>query len=676
MKELNISHFSVLDDAVLPVILIDRFKKIRMVNKSACKLFGYHKRELLNENVKILMPAQIADHHDKYVDKYIETHKKTIIGKGRVVTGLKKDRSELNLFLSVSEVQAHEPFFIGIIQDLTQQIRQNAKYKALDVIEYASWSFDVKKNMFYWDKNLFNYFAINESPDRSISLEKWLSLFQFEDRDKFRLKIQKCIKEKESIDIICKPYFSSNKIFRIFANYSLNYLGEVTYIDGVVIDVTDKIQYANLIINLDSLTRVYSRFFFEKTLKEAAKKFKETNILFAIIVIDIRKFKQINDYYGHDMGDKLLTKIATTLKESIRFRSQDILARIGGNEFAIFCNNISSKKEVELVVNRVSNIVNSRVKVGDLDIDVSSAIGVVFSDYDDNKIITYASYAIRAAKNKNLGICFFNEDIKKQYKEEAVLNHALKGLINKEHIKVVYQPIFEISTEKAIGVEALVRSSINEYKNVNIENLVRLIERNGLVDKLNKLIINVIFDELKTVNIPCDFRININISPFVTNFLQHLKDLVNLVLKKKKVFKNRCKVVFELTESALMDLTELELIEIQNVFKDAEILFAIDDFGTGYSTFERLIGGRFNLLKIDKSLLDKLADDVIGSNSTFKAIKEIATEMDMDIIVEGVETQESLDKLRNLGYKYVQGYLLSKPENLSNLVEQGIFTYK
>ncbi|AXA33225.1 EAL domain-containing protein [Francisella adeliensis] len=679
MSQAIIDSFIALDNAIIGILVIDKHKNIKVANSTACEIFGYEKSELLDHNIKMLMPEDIAKNHNDNVDRYITSRKARVLGQPLQLPGVKKDGSLLNLLISISEIETDEPCFVGLIQDLTQQTREQSKYNAIDATSYASWVYNAMEDKFYWSVEHFEYFGVKVTKDKSISLDYWIELIHPEDRSKFREAIEQIISKQQLLDIIFKLNCNSEiKTIRMFANYSNDYKGELNYIDGISVDVTDRVKFSQLqkIVNIDLLTECNSRFYFEKALNNSIENFLQKGEGFALILIDIKRFKDLNDYYGHSAGDQVLKKIASLLKKSSRIRREDVLARLDGDEFAIICNNIQSQTELKEIAERISSIINTTIQVDSAEINVATHIGVVSSQYDNKNLRTYADFAMSAAKKRNLDICYFNENIKNEYYENIILDHAVKDIIDNGNIRVTYQSIHDLKTSKAIGFEVLARSSTKAFSGINIGNLVELIERNGLADRLNKLVINKIFLDLEKVELPKDFKISINISPSVINLARHLKDLVDIVSQKRKNLSTDCDIVFEIIESSIMSFTEREITEAREMFKKSNILLAIDDFGTGYSSFGRLMDGGFDILKLDKSLLDKLMQGVVGSKSIFESINSIAKEMDMKLIVEGVETKEALDLVESLGYRYVQGYIFSKPEGLGALVDKGVLKYK
>ncbi|WP_163195645.1 EAL domain-containing protein [Clostridium thermarum] len=279
------------------------------------------------------------------------------------------------------------------------------------------------------------------------------------------------------------------------------------------------------------------------------------------------------------------------------------------------------------------------------------------------EIIRKANIAMYHSKQKGKNrYTFFNEDMDYAIKKKADLILKLKKAVEEDkEFYVVYQPIYNVESRKIEAVEALARWNNNKYSEISPSEFIPLLEETGLIEKFGLNIIERIFRDINTFNKNgFDIRFNINISPVQirnNDFFYH----INTLMKKYSI--NIKNIFFELTETQILNLNEDKINEI--IERGAQI--ALDDFGTGYSSIINVMQLPISEIKIDKFIIDNIEEDE-KARILIEAIVYIAGKLRTEVVVEGVENKKQYDILKKLGVKNIQGYLISKPKIMEDLI--------
>lgn len=413
----------------------------------------------------------------------------------------------------------------------------------------------------------------------------------------------------------------------------------------------------------DPLTGFPNRAFFMEQLERAIKQVqRHPDYLFAVLFIDLDRFKVINDSLGHQVGDQLLAAIAQQLHGLVR--ATDIVARLGGDEFVILLEPIEERKDAVRVANRIVQELNSPIDLGNRQVFTSASIGIALSSPDYTQgtdILRDADIAMYRAKTRGKA-CFeiFNERMYLQALDRLQLENDLRQALTLNQLQVYYQPIVNIQTGRLAGFEALGRWPHPDRGFIAPAEFIPIAEETGLIVPLGEWVLQTACQQMADwlVRYPSisHYTISVNIS------IKQLKD-PNLLPKIDKVLEqsglNGQQLALELTESILME-NVIELNVILNHLKDRGIHLSIDDFGTGYSSLSYLHLFPFNTIKIDQSFIARLGAQ--GENQEIiEAILHLADQLKMDAISEGVESKQQLNYLMELSCQKAQGYYFSQP---------------
>jgi len=426
----------------------------------------------------------------------------------------------------------------------------------------------------------------------------------------------------------------------------------------------------------DTLTNLPNRALFMEHLSMAIKRGKRRqDYHFAILYLDIDRFKLVNDSLGHSVGDNLLTVFADRLQGSLR--DIDTLARLGGDEFVILLEDIEDGNYASRVAERLQQELKLPFVVNGEEVYAPSSFGVVdrTRDYDlPEDIIRDADSAMYHAKEK--GRAQFKIFDKKLHQKALHLLQRetdLRKAIHKKEFETHYQPIVSLKTRSVVGFEALIRWNHPQLGLIYPDSFISIAEETGLIIPITRLMVADACHDLKiwqerTRHLQ-KLTMNVNISS--RHFLQPslFKDLKD-VLKKIDLPPDHLKL--EITETALMEDVE-DTVRLVQRMKDFGLQFVIDDFGTGYSSLSYLQRLPIDTLKVDRSFVSRIQNTRDGNRNIVEAIISLAHRLNMIVVAEGVETLEQYTILLEMDCQLGQGYLFSKPlppSEVDKLIEE------
>ncbi len=385
---------------------------------------------------------------------------------------------------------------------------------------------------------------------------------------------------------------------------------------------------------------------------------------FTVVSIDVNNFKSINDTMGFNAGNKVLKEIASRWKE-IADRglsgTLDFITRVAGDEFALIIRNYDSVDKVRKTVMQYDTVLTKVMTIDDCDLYITASFGYASYPEDGNTIdILFKSSdaAMSEVKRQNSSnhIMRFSSDLIKVGRSLEI-EQKLRKALEDDTVYFHLQPQFDLS-HKLRGFEALARMKDSDGKNISPGEFIPIAEKVGLVDKVDGAVFRKsaqFFGQLlRKANSDITLSVNISVRHLMKNdFLDEVRDII----RKSGVPASQLEI--EITESIMIDSAEKALECIKEI-KHMGIKIAIDDFGTGYSSLSYLNNFPANLLKIDKSFIDKMnASD--SSKQYVAAIISIGHIMNFDVISEGVEDQEQLETLRSIGCDFIQGYIWGRP---------------
>ncbi|MDO9712202.1 EAL domain-containing protein [Paracraurococcus lichenis] len=495
-----------------------------------------------------------------------------------------------------------------------------------------------------------------------ISMTTWASTLLPEDRERIAAELAETyarrLPEASYRYRIRRPADGMVRHIEARTRYEYDVTGGPVGAVGVVIDVTESREAEARIAHLahhDALTGLPNRILFRERLEEALARARRSGS-FAVLCLDLDRFKEVNDTLGHPIGDALLCAVAARLRSELR--DTDILARLGGDEFAIVQSSVNQPHDATALARRLVEVVGAPFEVEGHQISVGASVGVAVAPgdgMDPDALLKAADMALYRAKADGRGTWrFFEPEMDARMQMRRALELDLRRALAAGEFEVHYQPIVGVADRRAQGLEALVRWRHPERGLVPPDRFIPLCEEIGLIVPLGEWVLERACAE--AVAWPGIPKVAVNLSP--AQFASPgLVDAVAAALAASGLAPARLEL--EITETVMLRETEATLAILHRL-KALGVRIAMDDFGTGYSSLSYLQRFPFDKVKIDRSFIRGL-DESRQSNAIVRAVADLCGGLDMTTTAEGVETEEQFVALRRKGCGEAQGYLFSRP---------------
>lgn len=439
--------------------------------------------------------------------------------------------------------------------------------------------------------------------------------------------------------------------------------GDFPAVWGVCRDITERKRAQTALYSLahhDILTGLPNRVLLEDRLEQAKALANRMQSGFAVLFLDLDRFKIINDTLGHAVGDELLRLVASRLQRTLR--ETDTIARIGGDEFIVLLANTGSREDVSLLADKIMKSLGLPFHLRDHELFVTTSLGGCMYPEDDTdtesmmKKSDIAMYHAKALGRNNFQ--FYDNQMDQNASRRFVISNSLRRGLEHGEFRLFYQPKVDVITGRIVAMEALVRWEHPELGLLSPLEFIQLAEENGLIVQLGEWVLR----EACSQNVQwhnegiTDLRVAVNLSGYQ---LQHkaLLTTVNKVLADTGMLPENLE--FEITESVIMQNPDFA-VSVLSAITDLGIHISIDDFGTGYSSLAHLKRFSVNTLKIDKSFVRDV--NLSGTDAAIAtAIIAMGNSLNLNVIAEGVETQAQYDFLKDNNCGQVQGFLFSRP---------------
>jgi len=416
----------------------------------------------------------------------------------------------------------------------------------------------------------------------------------------------------------------------------------------------------------DSLTGLANRHRMTRRLESILSAYKSAKRSCAVMMLDLDRFKQVNDTMGHPAGDDLLRQVAERLRAIVADRGE--IGRLGGDEFQVILPDLDDRGKLGELAGKIIQIVSQPYPIDGKRAIIGTSIGIAVAPYDglEKDEMTRASdLALYAAKKGGRGqFRFYSADLKDEEEERQLLLDDLREALVEDKLELHYQPVVRTADNVVVGFEALMRWEHAERGFVSPAVFIPAAEEGNLINQLGEWALKVACKA--AVNWPKTVRVAVNVSA-VQFANPALPDIVTQALAASGLEANRLEL--ELTESVFMGDSET-VDETFKALKELGVRLALDDFGTGYSSLSYLRSAPFDKIKVDKSFVDSCTQKDQNSAKIITAIISLSEALSMETTVEGVEAFDQLELVKSRGAKFIQGWIYSKALRLTEIEEK------
>ena len=417
----------------------------------------------------------------------------------------------------------------------------------------------------------------------------------------------------------------------------------------------------------DALTDLPNRSYLVERLEEEVRKASHHHYFGALLFIDLDQFKNINDSLGHPVGDGVLKHVAQRLITGTK--EDDLVVRLGGDEFVVVLTNVgddlpSALLHAEDVGERLRRFISEPYFYNDLQLHVTSSVGVVIYPEDDagvHELLRYADAAMYQVKEQGRNaVKFFNKNMAENARNVLVMEGDLHAALEDKRFSLHYQPRVEISNSKVVGAEALLRWAHPQRGSIPPVEFIPILETSGLIVDVGMWVLEESIMQIKKWQKAglwtSGMRLGVNISPRQFRSQHFVKDVRQLLEREEF---DAGMLEMEITEGIVIHSLE-ETIHTMQELMSLGIHFALDDFGTGYSSISYLKRLPVAILKIDQTFVRDITEDR-NDRVLVETISAMGNMLELEVVAEGVETQEQLELIESYGCRYYQGYLCSPP---------------
>ncbi|WP_432666425.1 ABC transporter substrate binding protein [Wukongibacter baidiensis] len=579
--------------------------------------------------------------------------------------------------LYASEEELKSQYF-KLDENRKEILRSKERYQLVfEASNENLWEYNFASNSFYCSPGLME--LLGDSFDYcNPTIDLFLNLIHKDDYFKFKTVFKNLVSGK--IDRVSHEY----RFLDQYGNYRWLYIkgkslnddaGNPKFIAGSCSDVNEKKTHEQRIRKLayyDPLTNLPNRVLLNKVLEKEIDKNDFTSVKGAIFFIDVDNFKVINDTLGHVLGDKILVEISNRFKDIAE--KNNFVARLGGDEFVLLLKDIYSINEISHIANKIISIFESSFLIEEKEFYLTVSIGITIYPQDGHSVTELLKNADTAMyKAKSLGknqYVYFAKEMNEKIFRKMHLQNRLRNAIECNELTLYYQPKVNLKSNEIIGHEALIRWINPEHGFIPPNEFISIAEESGLIFKLDTWVFEQACEFSKRINKKSDRIINVsvNVSPVELMNANYISN-IGKILKKTEVDPKL--IGIEITETALMQSFESNK-RILNELKNLGIQISLDDFGTGYSSLNYLRKLPIDVLKIDKSFVDDMESDE-DARTIIQSIIDIAHNLDLQVIAEGVETVEQKNALAEYKCDQIQGFLISRPlpeEELSKITSK------
>lgn len=557
------------------------------------------------------------------------------------------------------------------LQELS--LNKNKLAKAQSIAHLVYWEWDFKSDHIACSDDMFEMLALPK--EKRLTLLRALHHIHRGDRHRFLDAVRKALNEKRSYDIEYRILRGDKQIQFVHERTDITYEYGQWRIVGTLHDITSRKQSEQEITYYayyDTLTDLPNRRLFIEQLETAIVSANRRRSRFTLMFLDLDRFKYVNDTYGHHIGDELLRQASTRIKQCVResdfvakvtTRADDNrVARLAGDEFTVLLDNVDRVDEVAEIAGRLNQAFSQPFVISGTPLYVTVSIGITVFPNDGHNVQTLLQHAdvamYHAKESGRSNYQFFSESMNNYLMQRIEIENDLRTALQKQQFELFYQPQYESETQSIIGFEALLRWRHPVKGLLMPDAFIDIAESTGLILPIGDWVLMKACQQVRywQQTSGCAFRIAVNLSALQFN-QSYLPECVKKTIETSDLPAETLEL--EITETAMLkDIAET--IPLLFGLKKLGVLLAIDDFGTGYSSMSYLKNFPIDTLKIDKSFVDEIVHNPKDA-AIAQSIVQLAENLKLRTVAEGVETQEQAKLLSTMGCHEFQGFYFSKP---------------
>lgn len=417
----------------------------------------------------------------------------------------------------------------------------------------------------------------------------------------------------------------------------------------------------------DALTGLPNRTLFLDRLKHAVMRAKRHHSLIGVMFLDLDNFKPINDTYGHEVGDRLLTAVAGRLQDGLR--ASDTAARFGGDEFMVLCDDVAGQQDVVNIAQRILEAIEKPFEIGGERISVKASMGIAITDGKADtaeSLIRNADAAMYGAKQQDAAYELFDDGIRTRVRERVELEHDLRHAVNEGQFRLIYQPQIHLQSGEIVGLEALLRWDHPSRGLIEPGEFLWLAEETGMIKGIGDWVLAESCRQARLCREAgsANLRVSVNLSA-----RQHsdptLVETVSRVVDEVGIEPSI--LCLEITEGVVMKDEEGALATLRSL-KELGVLISMDDFGSSQSSLGALKRFPLDILKVDRSFVAGLGQESDDA-AIVTAVINMAHALGLITVADGVETREQLEHLKEVGCDVGQGYYFARPRPAEAIAE-------
>jgi len=690
LRESEARYRTVLDAAFDAIVTITPDGLIRWFNRGAERTFGHGADEIVGQPVTALMPERYRELCVAGLHRYLRTGEARVVGGTTELVGLRKDGSEFPIEMSLGETHENgQRLFTGVIRDITERKEAETKQREAEqryrtlvervpAVVYIQEIGDSDSAVYMSPQiEALTGYSPEECEDSDL---RWRMVHP-EDRGRIQSEDGRTGEPGEvfSTEYRVLHRDGRTKWVRNEAVMIEDETTQVRYWQGFMLDITERKaleQEMHHQAHHDPLTGLPNRALFMDRLKHASARANREGSRVGVLFTDLDNFKVVNDSLGHKAGDQLLIAIAGRLEADLR--PGDTAARIGGDEFTILAENVTSVGDVVRMAERIAEILQPPFALEGQEVFATASTGIALSSplqQQPADLMRHADMAMYKAKQRGKARYeVFETSMGTDALERLRLEIELRRALGRGEFRVYYQPIMALESGRIVGTEALVRWEHPRRGLLVPGEFLSVAEDTGLILQIGEEVLREACHQLRAWQrrypAPKPLTVSVNLSP------RQLfgPELVAEILAETEI--DPTTLQLEITEGVMTSNDANSANSTLRSLKDLHIQLAVDDFGMGYSSLSYLKRFPVDFLKIDRSFIAGLGQDTDGASKDAEivpAMIDLTHALGLKAVAEGVETAEQLAQLQDMGCDFAQGNYFSEPlpsKELSTLLDK------